>query len=303
VPTERIWRFEAIARLLAAMALCVFLGQTVLTVVRFDIAHSKISQSLFYCEAGASMLALSAGLWSLAKPWKLEAFGLQAAIFLLSASLGLTFASFAYSGGGIVGRERTVLGMLASTISFQGASIALIWVFVRQHGLRFIEAFGFRNHPRHAVMLGATIALGFVPLGLGLQFALGTLASAFHLQLPEQDAVFILRLADSWLDRIVLGAVAIIIAPVAEESLFRGIFYPAIKRLGFPNAALWISSLVFGLIHFNVLSFLPLVVLAVVLVKLYEKTGNLLACIGCHAAFNAFNFILMLLVDKFGGTI
>ena len=40
-------------------------------------------------------------------------------------------------------------------------------------------------------------------------------------------------------------------------------------------------------------------VLAVLLVKLYEKTGNLLACVACHATFNAFSFAMLLLESYF----
>jgi membrane protease YdiL (CAAX protease family) len=45
----------------------------------------------------------------------------------------------------------------------------------------------------------------------------------------------------------------------------------------------------FASIHLNVVAFVPLVVLAVVLTVLYEKTGNLLAPISAHMAFNAVN--------------
>jgi len=85
--------------------------------------------------------------------------------------------------------------------------------------------------------------------------------------------------------------VAIGIAPVAEELLFRGILYPAIKQAGFPGVALWGTSLLFAAIHVNLGIFVPLLLLALVLAQLYERTGNLLAPITAHALFNAFNFV------------
>jgi membrane protease YdiL (CAAX protease family) len=189
--------------------------------------------------------------------------------------------------------------MMVGALGFQGAGILLIWLFVHQHGLGLREAFGLATEKRRALLVGATAALAFMPVALGLQFGIAALAGLVNLQLPAQDAVLILRLADSWADRIALGIVAVVLAPLAEEGLFRGVFYPAIKRSGHPRAALWITSIGFALIHFNALSFVPLLVLAAVLAKLYERTGNLLSCIACHATFNLFNFIMLFFASEF----
>jgi membrane protease YdiL (CAAX protease family) len=51
-------------------------------------------------------------------------------------------------------------------------------------------------------------------------------------------------------------------------------------------------SILFGLIHFNLATFLPLFVMGVMLARLYETTGNLLAPITLHCIFNAVNFLL-----------
>ena len=70
--------------------------------------------------------------------------------------------------------------------------------------------------------------------------------------------------------------------------------YPSIKQAGYPRAALWGTSLMFALWHFNLLTFLPLTVIALVLAMLYERHDNLLAPIVAHATFNAGNFLLIL---------
>jgi hypothetical protein len=76
---------------------------------------------------------------------------------------------------------------------------------------------------------------------------------------------------------IYFGVVAIVVAPVVEEILFRGILYPAIKELGRPRLALWGTAILFALSHENAMSLLPLTFLALVLTWLYERTDNLLA--------------------------
>jgi hypothetical protein len=102
----------------------------------------------------------------------------------------------------------------------------------------------------------------------------------------------------SWPGRITLGAAAVLLAPPAEEILFRGVLYPAIKQAGFPRLALWVSTLLFAAVHGNVPTFVPLAVLALVLTALYEHTNNLLAPITAHAVFNAVGLVWMLLFER-----
>ena len=78
-----------------------------------------------------------------------------------------------------------------------------------------------------------------------------------------------------------------------EETLFRGVLYPLIKQQGYPRIALWSTSLFFALIHANLMTFLPLTVLALALVWLYERTDTLLAPVLAHGFFNLANFVLL----------
>jgi membrane protease YdiL (CAAX protease family) len=69
--------------------------------------------------------------------------------------------------------------------------------------------------------------------------------------------------------------------------------YPWIKKAGFPKLAFVGTSLVFAIIHLNLMTLLPLFVLALILTGLYEKTNNLLAPIAGHALFNAVNLVML----------
>jgi membrane protease YdiL (CAAX protease family) len=91
------------------------------------------------------------------------------------------------------------------------------------------------------------------------------------------------------------GIAAILIAPAAEEILFRGILYPAIKERGWPRTALIGTSLLFGAIHGHLPSFVALSFLGLVFALLYDRTSNLLAPILAHSTFNAVNFFLFIL--------
>jgi membrane protease YdiL (CAAX protease family) len=91
-----------------------------------------------------------------------------------------------------------------------------------------------------------------------------------------------------------LGVFAVVLAPVAEEFIFRGMLFPFVKQLGFPKLAWFGVSFLFALIHMNAPTLLPLFVFALGLTWLYDRTDNLLAPITAHALFNATNLAVLL---------
>lgn len=230
------------------------------------------------------------------KPWRAQA----VAQLLMAAAVCLVLSSFwLASDPDSVEKPTGVLRILGATLTSQGAVLVMLWILSRKHAISLPEAFGLNLRPGRAVLIGVVVGLGFVPAAWGMQAAILEIAKLLHIHLPEQDAVALLRLAEAWPDRIALGFMAIIAAPLAEEGLFRGVLFPAIRRYGFPNAAMWLTSLAFAAIHGNALIFIPLVVLAVVLALLYERTGNLLSSISCHATFNAINFVMLFAAKYF----
>ena len=98
----------------------------------------------------------------------------------------------------------------------------------------------------------------------------------------------------------VLILAAVIIAPVAEELLFRGLLQQSMfYHYGSMIPALVVPTVVFALTHFGYLFYIPalveLVALGLLLAWLVLKTGNLLIPILVHALFNlsAFSGLLM----------
>lgn len=102
-----------------------------------------------------------------------------------------------------------------------------------------------------------------------------------------QEAVKLLQEAQDPLVVILMAVAAVIVAPLAEEVVFRGYLYPAAKRFCGPVGAILFSSLVFAAAHGNVVALLPLFSLAVILCLLYELTGSIWASISVHFLFNA----------------
>ena len=114
-----------------------------------------------------------------------------------------------------------------------------------------------------------------------------------HWNAQTEEAVKMITNATSVPEQIYLGVFAVVLAPVAEEFIFRGVLFTFVKQCGFPKAA-WIGvSFLFALIHANVAAFISLFMLALVLTWLYEMTDSLLASIFTHAFFNGINLVLL----------
>jgi uncharacterized protein len=109
----------------------------------------------------------------------------------------------------------------------------------------------------------------------------------------EQAAVEMINSVKSWWLRIYMGMFALVLAPVAEEFIFRGMLYPFVKQLGSPRYALFGINALFALIHLDVGTLVPLFALALALTWLYERTDNLLAPIAAHSLFNAVNLVVL----------
>ncbi|RYD75118.1 MAG: CPBP family intramembrane metalloprotease [Verrucomicrobiaceae bacterium] len=88
---------------------------------------------------------------------------------------------------------------------------------------------------------------------------------------------------------------AAVIAPLCEEVLFRGYFYPVAKRYLGAGFGAFVTAALFAASHVNLASLPGLLVLALTFTIAYERTGSLLVPIGMHALFNAANLSLLYL--------
>ncbi|PRR68597.1 CPBP family intramembrane glutamic endopeptidase [Neomoorella humiferrea] len=83
------------------------------------------------------------------------------------------------------------------------------------------------------------------------------------------------------------------LAPVTEELYFRGFLFPVLKeRYGLKKGLLG-SGLIFALLHFDLVRFLPLTMGGVGLAYLYERTENIVAAIIAHATWNTIMIFLL----------
>ena len=104
-------------------------------------------------------------------------------------------------------------------------------------------------------------------------------------------------------DARLIGLIAVsacVIAPITEEVLFRGTFYPMLARGFGRGPAAFACALLFGLVHDTITDVPGLTVLALCFTLAYEVTGSLLVPIFMHATFNGLSLLVMWWQVQFG---
>jgi membrane protease YdiL (CAAX protease family) len=230
------------------------------------------------------------------KPWRIEAVMLFCAAQFACLAAGMTLVGLLQKSGLAAFKLPDGFGtVLLLTLSFQGAAWLLIWIFLRQHQTDWRNAFGLRgkNLPR-ALLAALLVVIVILPVALLLENWSAAALEKFGWPPENEAAVRLITDAQSPALRVYLGFFAVVLAPVAEEFIFRGMLYPFVKQLGWPRLALFGTSLLFAAIHMDAAIFAPLFVLALALTWLYEFTDNLLAPIAAHSLFNAANLVILL---------
>ena len=232
-----------------------------------------------------------------AKPWRAVAVFQFCTTQVLCLFLGLTLAGL-LGKCGVTGfsQPESFGNILLATLSFHGAAWVLIGIFLSQHETSWSAAFGLRG-PKLArsLLIGVAVGVAILPVALLLKHWSTELLELAGWPPEDEAAVRLLAGASTPWVRVYLGFFAVILAPVAEEFIFRGMLYPLVKQLGKPRLALIGVNLLFAAIHMNAAALVPLFVLALTFTWLYEHTDNLLAPIVAHGIFNTANLIIFLM--------
>jgi membrane protease YdiL (CAAX protease family) len=147
-----------------------------------------------------------------------------------------------------------------------------------------------------------------VPLGLGVgvatQFVLIPLYELVWLVADRRDvgqaAEDLVAHVDGLVDVFAFVVMTAVMAPLAEEIVYRGLLYRGIRDMeaSHHNLAVGLavvaSSLVFAISHFQFVQFPGLFLFGVVAAVLFQRTGRLATAIWAHVGFNATTVILLL---------
>lgn len=234
------------------------------------------------------------------KNWPLE----SALLLLVGVMMAFAFGVIAIGltkqvGTDFTGDQERFFAFVINTICFHGATIFLTHYFLQQNGITWAEFFGWKSASLKRALITSLIVIVFaLPVVLVFNELMRNLITRLHSAPETQPTIQILELSVSLGQRICFGFAAIVVAPIAEEILFRGVLYRTVRMCGFPKIALWSTALLFALVHGSAPAFLPLTALAIIFTLLYNNTGTLVAPIFAHSLFNAVNFFGYLYRDQ-----
>jgi len=140
----------------------------------------------------------------------------------------------------------------------------------------------------HGIGAGFLTFLVAMPVVYGIAFV----ESLVFGELPPQKMVDMIRgSAEGARELVVL---AIIVAPLLEEIIFRGFFWAGLRRTRGPRFALVFTAVLFGIVHLDPpAAVLPMMAFGYFLGVLMERTGSLVACFVAHAAFNTLSIVTL----------
>ena len=216
-------------------------------------------------------------------------FAVLVAALVLAAVGGLIVDIPALVLGVKITSEHTPPGLEFADTVVQDIVFVLTAIMFAQFGGRKVRSwqFGFRPTPlRRAVGLAALTIVAFL-----LFSAIWVVA----LNVKEEDTKLLNALGTNE-TALLLAASALlttVIAPICEETLFRGYIFAALSKWKgwIPGAIL--TGVLFGAVHVGsapVEDLIPLGVLGFALCFLYRRTGSLYPCIAVHSLNNSFAF-------------
>lgn len=84
-----------------------------------------------------------------------------------------------------------------------------------------------------------------------------------------------------------------LLGPIVEEYLFRGLIYHDFLNKYSKKLSILLVTLLFSLIHFNLVSMFFAFVMGILFISLYDKYKNIYVAISCHIGCNIMGFIFL----------
>lgn len=175
--------------------------------------------------------------------------------------------------------------MLLSVLFFVGAA-----VWMRVFHRAGLGALGLRRPTRSAIWIGIGYGLGGRFAAMVADVATYRIVDAIRGTPPTTPEQIDLPATPSAVFWVGVALAVVAFAPIAEETLFRGLTYIGVRARGGPTMAIIVTSIFFAVTHIDPLLMPPLFVFAVILGRLRESRDDLVPVIVAHATFNAIGF-------------
>ena len=227
--------------------------------------------------------------------WPPDSFRLGPTALLIAAIL---IAGSVVLFGGILWMHATNTGIIPGAIVVQLVLEVLIVAIIiaalpKVSGFPLAEL-GFRALRPSDVLYGLLGAVAMLVIVQGSSTLLDTLTHQVH----EQQVIELFKQLRSPSTMWFFAVFAAVVAPIAEETIFRVFLFNAAMRYG----GFWIGAIVsgicFGAVHGDAYAFLPLALGGMVLCYVYYRSGNAFSSMISHGLFNAVTLVAIVFFPK-----
>jgi hypothetical protein len=185
--------------------------------------------------------------------------------------------------------------IVLQSVFFHWAGLALVVALLRVKRIPWRSAFGWsaRSSLKNA-WRGVWLLLGTMPLLMFYTFVYHLLLEAIQQHPSLQDVTSAIADETSLPMQVYFAFLAVALAPLFEEILFRGIALPVLAQRYGAGRAVIAVSVVFALVHGHVPSLVPLFLLSAALCLAYIYTESIITSMVMHSAFNAMTVTILL---------
>jgi uncharacterized protein len=176
-------------------------------------------------------------------------------------------------------------GDVVMTVVFTILVVLFLVAFLRWRGFDIVLLAGFSK-------MGFLRVIGTGAILLFFAYPLINLADIFTENAlgggsSRQSIVELFSASQTIQQRITIIILAVAVAPMAEEFVFRFFLYGVLRRYFGRLVGLLVSALLFAAVHAHLPSFAPLFVLAACFTLAYEWSGSILVSMTMHSLFNS----------------
>jgi membrane protease YdiL (CAAX protease family) len=165
-----------------------------------------------------------------------------------------------------------------------------LWGISKLRRLQRVRDFGLDWPPWQIAAAASLMALfSLIPTALLAEVSLRMVPAN-----PESVQFMNDHLPRGTMEILLAFAAVVVLAPLAEELIFRGLLHRLASEVWGPVAATAVSSLVFAILHGEPWILLGLMGVGAMLAFIYETTGSLTLCWLTHGVHNGLSLMLMI---------
>src|SRR5256714_10490012 len=169
--------------------------------------------------------------------------------------------------------------------------------FLKLRGIDIDSLGGFsRTSLKRALSTAVVLLFAATPLIL---LAEALTQNAFGSGSSKQEIVDLFNSSHTIGQRVMIIVLAVVVAPISEEFIFRFFIYGVVRRYFGIAVGLIFNALLFAVAHNHLPSAAPLFVLGSCFTLAYEWSGSILVSMAMHSLFNSVQLIFLAFPELF----